>query len=384
MIFKYLSRVLPCLSWVFIFKTKYSKTILLFLLLLIIPSVSFASVVINEIAWMGTEKSYSDEWIELYNNSDFSVSLEGWTLSTQDKKINITLDGEIPPNNFFLLERTDDNTVPNKKADLIYKGGLSNKGTILLLKNKENTVDFVDCLSGWPEGNNTTKATMERVLLSQSWQTSNSAGGTPKETNGENIITENSNPEKSFISSNIFINEIMPSPEGPDSENEWIELYNNNNFKVNLFDYKIKDSYGKTKEFILDKRIEAKGFYLIKRTDSKISLNNEKDTVILIDPKGEKVDSVSYENAPEGKSFNRDEGVFYWGEPTPGNKNNPFVENKPKKEKEEKEETKQLAEIKRPSLDYSFLRILLIGLLVSIISGTLILLLRKRLEEIND
>ena len=40
------------------------------------------TVVINEIAWMGTSATNSsDEWIELYNNSSTSIDLADWTLS---------------------------------------------------------------------------------------------------------------------------------------------------------------------------------------------------------------------------------------------------------------------------------------------------------------
>lgn len=38
------------------------------------------SVVINEIAWMGTEVSASDEWMELYNNTNKDIDLTGWGL----------------------------------------------------------------------------------------------------------------------------------------------------------------------------------------------------------------------------------------------------------------------------------------------------------------
>ena len=55
---------------------------LLFFIALLTPFSSvfaFAplEIIINEIAWMGTENSSTDEWIELYNNSNFSCKLLG-------------------------------------------------------------------------------------------------------------------------------------------------------------------------------------------------------------------------------------------------------------------------------------------------------------------
>ena len=82
---------------------------------------------INEIAWAGTRASSSDEWIELYNNSAATISLTGWTL-TDDGDININLAGDIAPHSYFLLERTNNQTISNIDADMIYRCSLRNSG----------------------------------------------------------------------------------------------------------------------------------------------------------------------------------------------------------------------------------------------------------------
>ena len=38
-------------------------------------------IVINEIAWMGTTVSANNEWMELYNPTDASISISNWTLN---------------------------------------------------------------------------------------------------------------------------------------------------------------------------------------------------------------------------------------------------------------------------------------------------------------
>ncbi|MGP4081271.1 phospholipase D-like domain-containing protein [Pseudalkalibacillus sp. R45] len=118
-------------------------------------------VVINEIAWMGTTGSYNDEWIELYNPTTSDISLEGWTLDAADGTPSISLSGTLPANGYYLLERTDDSTVSDVEADLIYSGALGNSNEILALK--DNTGTSVDSVDDWYAGNNDTKATMERV-----------------------------------------------------------------------------------------------------------------------------------------------------------------------------------------------------------------------------
>ena len=150
-----------------------------------LPALASAGVVINEIAWMGTEVSTSDEWIELYNSGAADVSLDGWMLEAEDGQPSIALSGNIAANGFFLLERTDDETVPGIAADLIYTGALGNDGEKLELKDASRiVVDTVEATSppaggGWPAGDNATKETMQKSSLpAGGWIT---AVGTPKQ-----------------------------------------------------------------------------------------------------------------------------------------------------------------------------------------------------------
>jgi len=120
-------------------------------------------VMINEIAWAGTAASANDEWIELYNAGEEPVDLSGWTLVIGESVIHFgeatdaTLevrDASIDAGGYLLLERTDDTTISDIEADIIYKGGLSNGGEdIFLVDSTGETVDealFAE--SGWPGG----------------------------------------------------------------------------------------------------------------------------------------------------------------------------------------------------------------------------------------
>jgi len=145
------------------------------------------SVAINEIAWMGTTDSANNEWIELKNNTANSINLDGWTIKSGDDNPTINLTGIISENNFYLLERTSDTTLPNVVASQIYAGALGNSGEHLYLyDNLGALVDKIDCSSGWFTGSNTTKQTMERKDSTASgseinnWQTSSSPGGSPQ------------------------------------------------------------------------------------------------------------------------------------------------------------------------------------------------------------
>lgn len=159
------------------------RTIVIFLLLF--SNVVFAKeIVINEIAWMGTENSANDEWIELFNKTEKDISLEGFSLFLDTKEIK--LEGIIKAHNFYILERTDDDTLPKIKANLIYTGSMKNTGLNIFLKKNGNIIDEALFENGFNVGDNETKQTAERI--NESWQTSLNSGGSPQNENIEIVL----------------------------------------------------------------------------------------------------------------------------------------------------------------------------------------------------
>jgi len=122
-------------------------------------------VVINEVAWMGTQASAYDEWIELKNNTINPIDLTGWTLEAADGTPTISLSGTITASGFYLLERTDDTAVSDIPADQIYTGALEDKGETLTLRDATgNVIDTANGDGGpWPAGDKDTRSSMERV-----------------------------------------------------------------------------------------------------------------------------------------------------------------------------------------------------------------------------
>lgn len=183
-----------------------AAAILSFLLLpFSIQATNPLQVAINEIAWMGGEESFADEWIELYNNTDNAINLEGWILKAIDGTPEISLEGTILAKSFHLLERTDDNTVLTITANQIYTGALGNTGEKLgLYDSSGDLIDLVNCGSGWFAGDNSTKQTMERKnpqlegSNSENWQTSQNSGGTPKAKNSPGAKLEEGAEAKEF------------------------------------------------------------------------------------------------------------------------------------------------------------------------------------------
>ena len=147
------------------------------------------SVVINEVAWAGTKANSADEWIELYNNTASSINLASWRLVADDNGPDITFPtSTISAGGYFLIERTDDNTISDILAD--WKGsfgsGLSNNGENLkLYDNLGNLIDSADFYSGWPAGQASPNyVSMERINSASSSEASNWAGNNRITRNG--------------------------------------------------------------------------------------------------------------------------------------------------------------------------------------------------------
>jgi len=361
--------------------------------------VGSGGVVINEIAWMGTENSYNDEWIELYNNSRETINFDEWSLKSSDGTPKINLEGTIPAEGFFILERTDDDTLSEITADQIYKGALRNSGEDLeLYDNSGNLIDSVDCSSGWFKGVNKTKQTMERINSkgtgsdSDNWRTSLNPGGTPKAQNSigkedqtltkpEPAPKEKPKTTPTASTSDVFINEILPSPEGPDAEEEWIEIFNNNDFEVDLSDWEIKDIAGKTKVYTFPEntKIAIKEFFVLKRPVSKITLNNDGDGVNFVRPDGKIVDEISYDRAPEGQSYNRTNSGWVWNSDlTPGAQNTVPTEIEKDRESISEKEFAAISESISEKIPFipSF-----IAFGVALFSGIIILILKKKIQS---
>lgn len=146
------------------------------------PSSVYASVRISEVAWMGSTDDANNEWIELYNDGS-ETDVTGWILSAADGQPAITLTGTIGGSGYFLLERTDDTTVPEVTAGQIYTGALGNDGETLSLTDAAGAQqDLLNGSSAWDiGGDNALHLTLQRTA--SGWVT---AEGTPGRANATN------------------------------------------------------------------------------------------------------------------------------------------------------------------------------------------------------
>jgi uncharacterized repeat protein (TIGR01451 family) len=135
-------------------------------------------VVINEVAWMGTTASSSDEWIELYNNTDSPVDIGSWAIYGADTGVCFNFaDAEsvtttIPAHGYLIYANAQDNVRDSGGVSIVdiwdTSIGLNNTspGQIVLYDDSNcagNVIDTANQSTGdWFAGDNGDKKTMER------------------------------------------------------------------------------------------------------------------------------------------------------------------------------------------------------------------------------
>jgi len=136
--------------------------------------------------------------------------------------------------------------------------------------------------------------------------------------------TKTAPPAPAVYPKGIVINEILPAPEGPDTLNEWIEIFNQNDSEVDLSGWKIKDKIGTTISYVFPagKKIAAKEYLVLTRPVTKITLNNSGDGLEIINPNNEVIDTVDFGSALKNQSYNRTGSGWIWSTTlTPGKEN---------------------------------------------------------------
>lgn len=257
-----------------------------------------------------------DDWIEIYNPpgspitnlagyyiSDDPDTLTKWQIPAIDAGVTTVL-----PNNFIVLWIDDDfNNTNSQGADHNAGFVLSSEGETFLLTAPDGQT-IIDSIS-YPE-----------MAPDVSW--GRSCDGCPQWQYFNNVTFDNNNVE---IQNNdlLFINEVQPinTSTYDDLQNEfdpWFEIYNPNNFQVNLANYSISIN-SETPWTIPNTRpartvIPAGGFMLVwcdndladDVNHSPLSLPSSGATIQLIGPDGStSIDTYDYSAVAPDHSWGR-------------------------------------------------------------------------------
>ncbi len=118
--------------------------------------------------------------------------------------------------------------------------------------------------------------------------------------------------------SNLYLNEIFPNPETSETKNEFIEIYNRSNERIDLTNIVLEVD---DKEFPLSGYIEGGDYKVLYRDDYKFILKNSGSKIALKDKNGNYIHSLKYSNSYPGLSLSRFVNDWKWTKPTPGSKN---------------------------------------------------------------
>ena len=292
--------------------------ILLFAYLFISSFSSFgvcASVVLNEVAIQ------PNQVVELYNTASVSADISGWYI---DDTGGITY--------YTIPQQT---TLAPQSCSIFAADFNFNKSSADTVRLFDNTSPPTTTSAKLIESYSYLKApetnySFEKKFDGETeWQTNTSSLGlynesftsciptptlTPTPTESPTIFPTNvlsSTPEPTQTPSptlapvdyqNIYISEVFPYPQP--NEDEWIELFNNNDIQVNLDHWYIDDgeNTGSTpKPFSL---IMAPYSYAVVDPSSSL-FNNTGDVARLLDSNKEEKDSMEYAKIVQGKSMGR-------------------------------------------------------------------------------
>ena len=271
-------------------------------------------VCINEL--VSDPQDGDNEWIEIYNNLGREIIIDSWSIEEGSgaKTILSGTLGVAADSRFYVIEKP--------------KGNLNNSGDLVILRDERGVLIDQVAYGDWDDGNldnNAPKAADPYSIARKSdcydsFNNSNDFMLTSLLTKGSSNIIELSKDDTDIttasnrydFSRNIIISEIFPDPQGDDSLDEFIELYNSGSQPVDLSGWLVGDDSTKRyqikalpdTENIATAEIEAGGYFLLPRAVTKIALNNMSDSVKLYQPQSDTpLSAVSYDKAIEGYSY---------------------------------------------------------------------------------
>ena len=283
------------------------------------PGIPSKSVLISEV--MFDPRSGEPEWVEIYNNTNSRINLNGWKLSdvvTTPSFATITnSDFFLEPNSLLVISANASiynyyDSIPSPVIIAPIPALNNDRDGVVIYDERGMVMDSLFYYSSW----GLSKKSLERISYQQptnlqsNWTASIAdSGGTPGLSNSVMNV-------KSYPAGSIVINEIMYEPLTGFAE--YVEIYNSSNDTINLAGWKIVE--GGEKSFTLTSRsfnLKPGEFFLL-ASDSSIfnlfpylrenafvgniriantsdlSLSNSEDIVILRDLFGNTIDSVAY------------------------------------------------------------------------------------------
>lgn len=236
------------------------------------------------------------EWIEIINISSTIENLSDWTLAGKQLPALI-----INPGSIVVLVRDEQAFSSTYQVDTgLIKADFSlvNAGGELILQNINNNQRSTFSYGISEEGKSFERLVGECDLIRKN-DSSHTVGKANTDCSILNITVA---PTVIYTTATkdlpeIMFSSILPHPETGD---EWLELFNNSGGDVDLEGYTIVDKTGKayTISAVTIRAQEKLKFY-----PKNVSLNNEGDTISLLDKNLNRIDLIIYGESKKGVPF---------------------------------------------------------------------------------
>ena len=290
--------------------------VFLFLFLSLYPKTVDARVVLNEVFPVAESGSY--EWVEIYNDDDSFIDLSAYEIFDLTGKTLFLDQDTLGPYTFAIA--TSSGVLNNGGDSLFLK---NSAGEILETLTYPNSLTNTETYARCPDGS----GEWTRVSApTKSSSNTSSCLSEPTTTSTPSQIPTTGIEHQNYTINNIFISEIMINPVS--GENEWIELYNQNDFVVELKNWLIDDIENSgSPPIAFSLTLPAESYAVIELSTS--ILNNSGDQVRLLDFGSVLKDFFSYEISSPGLTYGRilfEDNFFCKQNPSKGLNNNQCTE----------------------------------------------------------
>lgn len=264
----------------------YIKHCIIILFFLFINTQPCTALILNEVYPASAENQY--EWVELYNDTSENIDLSHYTIQDATGKL-------LQLNNMLLLPQSytiaTSSNILNNSGDTVK---LIYNNTVINSVSYSQTFTFEYSFARCPN------STGEFIKIKNPTQNKDNSESCNLLINLTPTIVPSNKQDLALIN-NIFISEVYPYP---DNENEWIELYNHNNFTVTLNSWYLDDEINLgSSPYVFTSTICE---YCYQTIEIPVSMfNNAGDTVTLLNSQQQIQDTIQFAQATKGKSYGK-------------------------------------------------------------------------------
>jgi hypothetical protein len=244
-------------------------------------SLQSTNIVINEINYNSSSSFDTDDWIELYNNTDSTINIGGWMFKDSDDSNSFTFREDTFIENRDYLVLTKDSTVfqslftntNNIVGNMDF--GLSGSGELIrLFDSQANIIDSLTYGDKLPwateaDGNGATLELLHPGLdnsIAINWSASNNHGS-PGKINS--VFTEVLQNENSILPSEFLLEQNYPNPFNPSTTISY-SIPQNGGFESSIVTLKIYDILGREIKTLVNEKQSA-GNYQVQFDATKLT-----------------------------------------------------------------------------------------------------------------